>query len=216
DFGMIANDTGFAAAHSHCFRIRERLLRLNKRLTGNRLLRGALVPGGNMRDFPADLDLVSELETVLADFNQIVEITLSNTLVADRLEGTGCLTTQTARDHGVLGFVAPASGLDIDARPVVPELASAVIRSAQEHRSRLPALQQVVQSVLLGERPLAGIIHDRRTLCREALRPRQASHAGRRSGRDRPSGPRPLEYPRGRRAGLRGSTRTAFSAPVGS
>jgi len=116
DFGMIANDTGFAAAHSHCFRIRERLLRLNKRLTGNRLLRGALVPGGNMRDFPADLDLVSELETVLADFNQIVEITLSNTLVADRLEGTGCLTTQTARDHGVLGFVARASGLDIDAR----------------------------------------------------------------------------------------------------
>src|SRR5439155_1592916 len=28
----------------------------------------------------------------------------------------GCLTTQTARDHGVLGFVARASGLDIDAR----------------------------------------------------------------------------------------------------
>jgi Ni,Fe-hydrogenase III large subunit len=31
DFGMICNDTGFAVAHSHCFRIRERLLRLNKR-----------------------------------------------------------------------------------------------------------------------------------------------------------------------------------------
>ena len=40
DFGMIANDTGYAVAHSHCFRIRERLLRLNRRLTGNRLLRG--------------------------------------------------------------------------------------------------------------------------------------------------------------------------------
>ena len=116
DFGMIANDTGFAAAHSHCFRIRERLLRLNKRLTGNRLLRGALVPGGLVRDVPTDLDLVSELEATLADFNEIVEITLSNTLVADRHEGTGHLTTQTARDHGVLGFVARASGLDIDAR----------------------------------------------------------------------------------------------------
>ena len=116
DFGMIANDTGFAAAHSHCFRIRERLLRLNRRLTGNRLLRGALVPGGLVRDVPTDLDLVSELEATLADFNEIVEITLSNTLVADRLEGTGHLTTQTARDHGVLGFVARASGLDIDAR----------------------------------------------------------------------------------------------------
>ena len=46
DFGMICNDTGFAVAHSHCFRIREGLLRLNKRLTGNRLLRGGIVPGG--------------------------------------------------------------------------------------------------------------------------------------------------------------------------
>src|SRR4029453_4524795 len=44
DFGMIANATGYAVAHSHCFRIRERLLRLNKRLTGNRLLRGGIVP----------------------------------------------------------------------------------------------------------------------------------------------------------------------------
>ena len=53
DFGMIANDTGFAVAHSHCFRIRERLLRLNKRLTGNRLLRGGVVPGGVGHDLPA-------------------------------------------------------------------------------------------------------------------------------------------------------------------
>ncbi len=46
DFGAIANDTGFAVAHAHAFRIRERLLRLNKRLTGHRLLRGVLQPGG--------------------------------------------------------------------------------------------------------------------------------------------------------------------------
>ena len=43
DFGMLANDTGFAFAHAHCFRLRERLLRLNRQLTGNRLLRGAIV-----------------------------------------------------------------------------------------------------------------------------------------------------------------------------
>ena len=59
DFGMIANDTGFAVAHAHCFRIRERLLRLNKRLTGNRLLRGGVVPGGVGRDLPAGLDLAA-------------------------------------------------------------------------------------------------------------------------------------------------------------
>jgi Ni,Fe-hydrogenase III large subunit/Ni,Fe-hydrogenase III component G len=116
DFGMIANDTGFAVAHSHCFRIRERLLRLNKRLTGHRLLRGALSPGGVRTDLPRGLDVVAEVRDALADFEEIVEISLSNTLVADRLEGTGRLTLQTARDHGALGFVARASGLDVDVR----------------------------------------------------------------------------------------------------
>jgi Ni,Fe-hydrogenase III large subunit/Ni,Fe-hydrogenase III component G len=116
DFGMIANDTGFAVAHSHCFRIRERLLRLNKHLTGHRLLRGTLSPGGVRTDLPRGLDVVSEVQGALADFDEIVEISLRNTLVADRLEGTGRLTVQTARDHGVLGFVARASGLDIDVR----------------------------------------------------------------------------------------------------
>jgi Ni,Fe-hydrogenase III large subunit len=116
DFGMIANDCGFAAAHSHCFRIRERLFRLHKRLTGHRLLRGCLVPGGLAADLPADSAVLSEVEEAHADFQEIVEITLANTLVADRLERTGRLTTRTARGHGVLGFVARASGIDVDAR----------------------------------------------------------------------------------------------------
>jgi Ni,Fe-hydrogenase III large subunit/Ni,Fe-hydrogenase III component G len=116
DFGMIANDTGYAVAHSHCFRIRERLLRLNKRLTGNRLLRGGIVPGGVGRDLPPGLDLASEVEAALRDFEEIVELSMANTLVQDRLDGTGRLTTRTARDHGVLGYVARASGIDVDVR----------------------------------------------------------------------------------------------------
>jgi Ni,Fe-hydrogenase III large subunit/Ni,Fe-hydrogenase III component G len=124
DFGAICNDTGFAAAHSHCFRIRERLLRLNKRLTGNRLLRGGIVPGGVGHDLPADLNpstgseqsFAAELDAILADFNEIVEISLGNTMLIDRLESAGRLTNQTALDHGVLGYVARASGIDVDVR----------------------------------------------------------------------------------------------------
>jgi len=116
DFGAICTDTGFAVAHSHCLRLRERLLRLNKRLTGNRLLRGGLTPGGVTYELPSALDLAVELDSALADFNEIVEISLNNTMLLDRLEGTGHLTTQTAADYGVLGYVARASGLDMDAR----------------------------------------------------------------------------------------------------
>jgi Ni,Fe-hydrogenase III large subunit/Ni,Fe-hydrogenase III component G len=116
DFGAIVNDTGFAVAHAHCYRIRERLLRLNKRLTGSRLLRGALVPGGVGADLAAGAGLVAEVAAALADFSEIVDISLENTLVLDRLDGTGVLAPERARDHGALGFVGRASGVDVDAR----------------------------------------------------------------------------------------------------
>ena len=116
DFGAIANDTGFAIAHAHCFRIRERLLRLNKQLTGSRLLRGTLAPGGLVRDFEVPVDLAAAIDAALADFEEIVAICLANTLVADRLDGTGVLSAELAREYGVVGYVARASGVDIDAR----------------------------------------------------------------------------------------------------
>ena len=116
DFGAICNDTGFAAAHSHCFRIRERLLRLNKKLTGSRLMHGAVIPGGVSHDLPRGLDLGGELKSILVDFNQVVDISLGNTMLMDRLEGTGRLSLQTAVDHGTTGYVARASGIDEDVR----------------------------------------------------------------------------------------------------
>ena len=46
DVAMIVSDTGFAFAQAHGYRIRERLLRVNHAITGNRLLRGGVVVGG--------------------------------------------------------------------------------------------------------------------------------------------------------------------------
>lgn len=116
DFGAIANDTGFAVAHAHCYRIRERLLRLNRQLTGSRLLRGVLAVGGLVQDLAVAADLPAQVNLAVADFDEVVAICLKNTLLLDRLEGTGVLNTELAKDHGVLGYVARASGIDIDAR----------------------------------------------------------------------------------------------------
>jgi Ni,Fe-hydrogenase III large subunit/Ni,Fe-hydrogenase III component G len=116
DFGAIANDTGFAVAHAHCYRIRERLLRLNKQLTGSRLLRGVLAVGGLARDLAVPPDLAANVHAAVADFDEVVSFSLENTLLLDRLEDTGALNLDLARDHGVLGYVARASGLDVDAR----------------------------------------------------------------------------------------------------
>jgi Ni,Fe-hydrogenase III component G len=72
DIGAIANDTGFAVAHAHCYRIREGLLRLNKQLTGSRLLRGALLPGGLVRDLDVPATLAAKVSAAVADFDEII------------------------------------------------------------------------------------------------------------------------------------------------
>jgi len=156
DVGAIVNDTGFAVAHAHCFRIREGILRLNKQLTGSRLLRGVLAPGGLVRDLAVPADLPARLDALVADFDEIVDICLRNTLVMDRLEGTGVLNRALANDYGVLGYVARASGIDIDARRDHPSAAygqlefSVPVETAGDVRARtIVRVDEVHQSVRL-------------------------------------------------------------------
>jgi Ni,Fe-hydrogenase III large subunit/Ni,Fe-hydrogenase III component G len=113
DLGMLANDVGFSLANVHAQRIRERLLRLNEAVTGHRLLRGAIRPGGVvLRDLPDP----AELRAVAADLAEVAELTLSNTVVHDRFAGTAILAPDDARAMGCLGYVARASGIRTDAR----------------------------------------------------------------------------------------------------
>src|SRR5262249_53944719 len=53
---------------------------------------------------------------VFSDFDEVVEMALDNSLLLDRLHGTGYLRKQTARDMQVTGLAARASGIDTDAR----------------------------------------------------------------------------------------------------
>jgi Ni,Fe-hydrogenase III large subunit/Ni,Fe-hydrogenase III component G len=120
DAGAIIADTGFPVGQSHCLRLREGLLRLNKRIAGHRLLRGVVIPGGVRGVQIMKRDVISKLERVVADFEEIIQICRENTLVADRLDGTGRLPGSVARDFGVVGYVARACGLTHDARCDLP------------------------------------------------------------------------------------------------
>jgi Ni,Fe-hydrogenase III large subunit/Ni,Fe-hydrogenase III component G len=122
DVGMIVNDTGFSWGHAHCFRLREELLRLNERLTGHRLLRGAIVPGGVAGPLAERglADAAAVTGRVVGELLEVARICLDNSLVLERLQGTGRLTLKTAREMGVVGLVARASGLDGDLRRDAP------------------------------------------------------------------------------------------------
>lgn len=120
DVGAIIGDTGFPVGQAHCLRLREDLLRLNKQIAGHRLLRGVVVPGGVLQQRALESAVVPAVGRVVRDFEEVVQICRENTLVADRLEGTGRLPTEVARDFGVVGYVARACGVPHDARTDLP------------------------------------------------------------------------------------------------
>lgn len=113
DIGALCNDVGHSVLNAHALRIKETLLRLNKHTTGHRLLRGGVLPGGAaLRRVPDP----AHLAAIGADIRDVIQLALDNSLVAERFTGTAILTAQQARDLGALGYIARASGLDIDAR----------------------------------------------------------------------------------------------------
>lgn len=113
DLGALCNDVGHGVLHTHAFRIREELLRLNAEMTGHRLLRGGVLVGGaHLRRLPSP----DRLAAIAADIQDVVDLALRNTLVAERFTGTAILSPDHARDMGTLGYVGRASGVDTDAR----------------------------------------------------------------------------------------------------
>lgn len=118
DFGALCNDVGYLPAASWCPRLRGDIQNALGLLTGHRFGRGFLVPGGLVA--PVGDDVLAELARVLATFGrectQVVSLALDAPSVLSRFEGTGVVSQAVARDLGLLGVAARASGCDLDAR----------------------------------------------------------------------------------------------------
>jgi len=108
DLGALANDVGFGLANAHAQRVRELVLRINAQVTGHRLLRGAISPGGVALQALPDPNRLQELAD---DVAEIAELTLGNSVIYDRFATTSVLSRQDAEALGTLGYVARASGI---------------------------------------------------------------------------------------------------------
>ena len=118
DVGNMCAGIGFAVGTSQGARQKEMLMRFNEELTGNRFLRGMIVPGGVAFDVTGDLSrqASSLINAVELDFNELVTIIQESAGVQDRLRRTGILPRQAAADLAIVGPAARASGIDIDLR----------------------------------------------------------------------------------------------------
>jgi Ni,Fe-hydrogenase III large subunit/Ni,Fe-hydrogenase III component G len=118
DIGAIANDVGFGVANAHGSRLRELILSVNEELSGSRLLRGVVCPGGVRHDWEQQQiescgKALKRFELEFADLMQIIDASDST---RDRLEHAGILHPDKARDLGIVGVAGRASGVDRDLR----------------------------------------------------------------------------------------------------
>ena len=107
--------TGLTVGQSAAEIALERLLRVNAAVFGHRYLFGVIDPGGAGRGPDADV-LRRELPGAYGELRRAADALLATNSFVDRLEATGILTAEQARRLGLVGPVARATGLAVDAR----------------------------------------------------------------------------------------------------
>jgi Ni,Fe-hydrogenase III large subunit len=111
----LCQSTGLAIGQSAAEIALERLLRLNARAFGHRYLFGVITPGGVTRAPDADV-IRQELPAAYGEFTRAAAALLATNSFMDRLEATGLLTADQARELGLVGPVARATGSTADTR----------------------------------------------------------------------------------------------------
>ncbi len=107
--------TGLTVGRSAAEIALERLLRVNAAAFGHRYLFGVVDLGGVSRAPDRDV-LRRELPGAYGELRRAADALLTTNSFVDRLEATGILTAEQARRLGLVGPVARATGLDVDAR----------------------------------------------------------------------------------------------------
>ncbi len=166
DVGAIATDVAFGAPAAHAQLLRERQVALQERLFGSRLLRNTLAVGGVRFDLSpaATAELRRHARQMRTDFASLITLLIDSGGFTDRVDGTGQLSADAARDLGVCGLAARASGLDEDLRRDHPHDAYDSLRfevpveAGGDVRARVMVrAREVEQSLRLVEQALAAL-----------------------------------------------------------
>jgi len=118
DMGALSGDVGFLPTMSFCGRIRGEVLNMTALLCGNRFGRGLITPRGTGFDMDADrtAELLKRLAINERDALDAINLLWDNQSVMARFEDTGPLQQEQARDLGIVGPAARATGLVRDVR----------------------------------------------------------------------------------------------------
>jgi len=116
--GVAAHIVGFDTLFMQTWRMREPLMWLCEKLTGNRKTYGMNLVGGVRRDIPADAhgDIERVLGEIEREWTLLADAVPGDRTLMARLRDVGYLSPEQIRDSAALGPVARASGQAVDIR----------------------------------------------------------------------------------------------------
>ncbi|MBR2364401.1 MAG: hydrogenase [Lentisphaeria bacterium] len=122
DLGALAGDVAFLPTASFCGRIRGEYLNMTAELCGNRFGRNFVVPGGIRYSLDREMaqKILPWLKKVSKELWKALALMFNAPTCLDRFEHTGTVPLETAKELGLTGMAARASGLQCDARKDFP------------------------------------------------------------------------------------------------
>lgn len=118
DLGAIAGDIAYLMGASIFGATRTLVINTMLEISGSRFGRGLIVTGGVNYDINKEMSekIISILNKVSADVERTAKTMLKSPTVASRLEKTGVVSEENARQLGLVGMAAKASGVNLDTR----------------------------------------------------------------------------------------------------
>ncbi len=116
--GIAGHLIGFDTVFMQSWRVREPIMWLGERLTGNRKTYGMIVVGGVRRDITPELkeDILNVINKIEEELLVVKNAVIGDTAIHKRTKGVGRITKEETIKWSLVGPVARARGVDIDAR----------------------------------------------------------------------------------------------------
>jgi Ni,Fe-hydrogenase III large subunit/Ni,Fe-hydrogenase III component G len=116
--GLAGHIIGFDTLFMHCFRLREPLMWVAEKITGNRKTYGLCVIGGVRRDLTPELkaELQSVINRLEQEWKSVAAAVLKDGNIQRRTCGVGVADRALVKEAGLVGPVARAAGVEIDCR----------------------------------------------------------------------------------------------------
>ncbi len=120
--GIACHIIGHDSMFMHIWDVREVIMDLLEKLSGNRVNYSMVTIGGARRDIDDDLkrEILKGIESLKKPMDRIVEICLNDKTIALRTKGVGVIPTADAIRMGAIGPHARASGVKVDVRKDSP------------------------------------------------------------------------------------------------